>query len=136
MFIHNYFVMFTTISSIKLHQFTVPHTLIPSTKKAAAKVCARPSARSSFFLFLSSGVYCNSPSACFVASDGHSLRMYQAVIEAKKLLSELSNPEISVSYEIGFSNSAGCRRHHSDFSFSLNYQKPQFSVSLGSLKSQ
>ncbi|KAK5932313.1 hypothetical protein CgunFtcFv8_004030 [Champsocephalus gunnari] len=41
------------------------------------------------------GVYCNSPSACFVASDGHSLRLYQAVIEAKKLLSELSNPEIS-----------------------------------------
>ncbi|KAK6306749.1 hypothetical protein J4Q44_G00236740 [Coregonus suidteri] len=30
------------------------------------------------------GVYCNSPSACFVASDGHSLRLYQAVIEAKK----------------------------------------------------
>ncbi|CAG5924332.1 unnamed protein product [Menidia menidia] len=41
------------------------------------------------------GVYCNSPSACFVASDGQSLRLYQAVIEAKKLLSELSNPEIS-----------------------------------------
>ncbi|XP_040012399.1 dmX-like protein 1 isoform X3 [Xiphias gladius] len=41
------------------------------------------------------GLYCNSPSACFVASDGHSLRLYQAVIEAKKLLSELSNPEIS-----------------------------------------
>ncbi|XP_072289928.1 dmX-like protein 1 [Eucyclogobius newberryi] len=41
------------------------------------------------------GVYCNSPSACFVASDGHSLRLYQAVIEAKKLLSELSNSEIS-----------------------------------------
>lgn len=41
------------------------------------------------------GVYGNSPSACFVASDGHSLRLYQAVIEAQKLLSELSNPEIS-----------------------------------------
>ncbi|KAM4578772.1 dmX-like protein 1 isoform 1-T1 [Fundulus diaphanus] len=41
------------------------------------------------------GAYCNSPSACFVASDGQSLRLYQAVIEAKKLLSELSNPEIS-----------------------------------------
>uniref|UniRef100_A0A665T6Q4 Dmx like 1 n=1 Tax=Echeneis naucrates TaxID=173247 RepID=A0A665T6Q4_ECHNA len=41
------------------------------------------------------GVYCNSPSACFVASDGRSLRLYQAIIEAKKLLSELSNPEIS-----------------------------------------
>ncbi|KAG7489192.1 dmX 1 isoform X1 [Solea senegalensis] len=41
------------------------------------------------------GAYCYSPSACFVASDGHSLRLYQAVIEAKKLLSELSNPEIS-----------------------------------------
>ncbi|XP_055025061.2 dmX-like protein 1 isoform X2 [Misgurnus anguillicaudatus] len=41
------------------------------------------------------GEYGNSPSACFVASDGHSLRLYQAVIEAKKLLSELSNPDIS-----------------------------------------
>ncbi|KAM9392555.1 dmX-like protein 1 isoform 2-T2 [Pholidichthys leucotaenia] len=41
------------------------------------------------------GAYCNSPSACFVAGDGQSLRLYQAVIEAKKLLSELSDPEIS-----------------------------------------
>ncbi|XP_016107318.1 dmX-like protein 1 [Sinocyclocheilus grahami] len=41
------------------------------------------------------GVYGNSPSACFIASDGHSLRLYQAIIEAKKLLSELSNPDIS-----------------------------------------
>ncbi|XP_055486984.1 dmX-like protein 1 [Leucoraja erinacea] len=41
------------------------------------------------------GAYCNSPSACFVASDGRNLRLYQAVIDAKKLLSELSNPEIS-----------------------------------------
>lgn len=32
-----------------------------------------------------------------MASDGQSLRLYQAVIEAKKLLSELSNPEIAVS---------------------------------------
>ena len=35
-----------------------------------------------------------------MASDGHSLRLYQAVIEAKKLLSELSNPEISVSLSV------------------------------------
>ncbi|KTF88468.1 hypothetical protein cypCar_00038335, partial [Cyprinus carpio] len=41
------------------------------------------------------GVYGNSPSACFIASDGRSLRLYQAIIEAKKLLSELSNPDIS-----------------------------------------
>ncbi|XP_035165202.1 dmX-like protein 1 isoform X6 [Oxyura jamaicensis] len=41
------------------------------------------------------GAYCNSPSACFVASDGQHLRLYQAVIDAKKLLCELSNPEIS-----------------------------------------
>nr|XP_033784929.1 dmX-like protein 1 isoform X1 [Geotrypetes seraphini] len=41
------------------------------------------------------GTYCNSPSACFVASDGQYLRLYQAVIDAKKLLCELSNPEIS-----------------------------------------
>lgn len=44
-----------------------------------------------------SGAYCNSPSACFVASDGQHLRLYQAVIDAKKLLCEQSNPEISVS---------------------------------------
>ncbi|XP_065262878.1 dmX-like protein 1 isoform X4 [Emys orbicularis] len=41
------------------------------------------------------GAYCNSPSACFVASDGQYLRLYQAIIDAKKLLCELSNPEIS-----------------------------------------
>ncbi|XP_042685336.1 dmX-like protein 1 isoform X2 [Centrocercus urophasianus] len=41
------------------------------------------------------GAYCNSPSACFVASDGQHLRLYQAVIDAKKLLCEQSNPEIS-----------------------------------------
>ncbi|XP_012411170.1 dmX-like protein 1 isoform X6 [Trichechus manatus latirostris] len=41
------------------------------------------------------GAYCNSPSACFVASDGQYLRLYEAVIDAKKLLYELSNPEIS-----------------------------------------
>lgn len=41
------------------------------------------------------GAYCNSPSACFVASDGQYLRLYEAVIDAKKLLCELSNPEIS-----------------------------------------
>ncbi|XP_063050871.1 dmX-like protein 1 isoform X2 [Engraulis encrasicolus] len=43
------------------------------------------------------GQYGSSPSACFVANDGHSLRLYQAVIEAKKLLSEVSNPENSKS---------------------------------------
>ncbi|KAM6954473.1 dmX-like protein 1 [Aplochiton taeniatus] len=41
------------------------------------------------------GTYCNSPSACFVASDGHCLRLYQAVIEARKLLCELSHPDTS-----------------------------------------
>uniref|UniRef100_A0A8D2LJR4 Dmx like 1 n=1 Tax=Varanus komodoensis TaxID=61221 RepID=A0A8D2LJR4_VARKO len=41
------------------------------------------------------GAYCNSPSACFVASDGQHLRLYQAITDAKKLLGELSNPGIS-----------------------------------------
>ncbi|XP_066214296.1 dmX-like protein 1 [Saccopteryx leptura] len=43
------------------------------------------------------GAYCNSPSACFAASDGQYLRLYEAVTDAKKLLCELSNPEISLS---------------------------------------
>lgn len=35
----------------------------------------------------------NSPSACFVASDGKSLRVYQAVIDARTLLAEISSSE-------------------------------------------
>uniref|UniRef100_A0A673ZL48 Dmx-like 2 n=1 Tax=Salmo trutta TaxID=8032 RepID=A0A673ZL48_SALTR len=41
------------------------------------------------------GTYCNSSSACFVASDGKNLRLYQAVVDARKLLDELSDPETS-----------------------------------------
>ncbi|XP_026865664.2 dmX-like protein 2 isoform X1 [Electrophorus electricus] len=41
------------------------------------------------------GTYCNSASACFVASDGLNLRLYQAVVDARKLLDELSDPETS-----------------------------------------
>lgn len=50
-----------------------------------------------FFLLIFSGTYCNSASACFVASDGKNLRLYQAVVDARKLLDELSDPETSVS---------------------------------------
>ncbi|XP_034195925.2 rabconnectin-3 alpha isoform X1 [Osmia lignaria lignaria] len=35
----------------------------------------------------------NSPSACFVASDGECLRVYQAVIDARTLLAEVSSSE-------------------------------------------
>lgn len=35
----------------------------------------------------------NSPSACFVASDGECLRVYQAVIDARTLLAEVSISE-------------------------------------------
>ncbi|KAG8181368.1 hypothetical protein JTE90_008839 [Oedothorax gibbosus] len=37
------------------------------------------------------GSISNSPSACFVASDGHQLRIYQAVIDARTLLAEISS---------------------------------------------
>ena len=36
------------------------------------------------------GSITNSPSACFVASDGHRLRVYQAVIDARTLLAEMN----------------------------------------------
>ena len=36
------------------------------------------------------GTLSNSPSALFVASDGTSLRVYQAVIDARTILAELS----------------------------------------------
>lgn len=38
----------------------------------------------------------NSPSACFVASDGHCLRVYQAVIDARMLLAELNISPASI----------------------------------------
>lgn len=49
------------------------------------------------FVLCPSGTYCNSASACFVASDGKNLRLYQAVVDARKLLDELSDPDTSVS---------------------------------------
>ncbi|KAL1453926.1 hypothetical protein WDU94_010228 [Cyamophila willieti] len=39
------------------------------------------------------GSLSNSPSACFVASDGQGLRVYQAVIDARTLLAEISSSE-------------------------------------------
>ncbi|XP_058066512.1 dmX-like protein 1 [Anopheles bellator] len=39
------------------------------------------------------GPLSNSPSACFVASDGECLRVYQAVIDARTLLAEISSSE-------------------------------------------
>lgn len=39
------------------------------------------------------GSLSNSPSACFVASDGECLRVYQAVIDARSLLAEVSSSE-------------------------------------------
>lgn len=39
------------------------------------------------------GTLSNSPSACFVASDGKCLRVYQAVIDARTLLAEVSGAE-------------------------------------------
>ncbi|XP_022241502.1 dmX-like protein 2 isoform X2 [Limulus polyphemus] len=39
------------------------------------------------------GSISNSPSACFVASDGQQLRIYQAVIDARTLLAEVSSAE-------------------------------------------
>lgn len=61
----------------------------------------------------SSGTYCNSASACFVASDGKNLRLYQAVVDARKLLDELSDPETSVSehcYTLGKARQKVCGR--------------------------
>lgn len=49
-----------------------------------------------FYLFnlvfsTTQGSISNSPSACFVASDGLQLRIYQAVIDARTLLAEISS---------------------------------------------
>lgn len=37
------------------------------------------------------GPVANSPSACFIASDGHQLRVYQAVLDATSLLAEMAS---------------------------------------------
>lgn len=46
-----------------------------------------------YFSSTTLGNLSNSPSACFVASDGESLRVYQAVIDARTLLAEISISE-------------------------------------------
>jgi len=45
------------------------------------------------FISTTLGTLSNSPSACFVASDGECLRVYQAVIDARTLLAEVSSSE-------------------------------------------
>lgn len=62
------------------------------------------------FVLCFSGTYCNSASACFVASDGKNLRLYQAVVDARKLLDELSDPETSVSEHIYMTDITDCIR--------------------------
>ena len=48
----------------------------------------------SYFSFSTTlGSVSNSPSACFVASDGECLRVYQAVIDGRALLAEISTAE-------------------------------------------
>lgn len=42
----------------------------------------------------------NSPSACFVASDGQCLRVYQAVIDARTLLADISFKESRMEHDI------------------------------------
>lgn len=67
------------------------------------------------------GSYSNSPSACFVASDGENLRVYQAVIDARNLLAEISSSEmLSKKVDNGSMNSSNSDmssdnpfRHHS-----------------------
>lgn len=65
------------------------------------------------------GSLSNSPSACFVASDGECLRVYQAVIDARTLLAEISSSErrsrISdsmVSLSTDCSSENGMNHHH------------------------
>lgn len=62
-----------------------------------SELCALPNIKPAIFVLCLTGTYCNSASACFVASDGKNLRLYQAVVDARKLLDELSDPETSVS---------------------------------------
>lgn len=86
------------------HQSTVPslpcNTICKGNKHLISiyspALCVSFNLPSNYVLF-PSGTYCNSASACFVASDGKNLRLYQAVVDARKLLDELSDPETSVS---------------------------------------
>lgn len=60
------------------------------------------------------GSLSNSPSACFVASDGECLRVYQAVIDARTLLAEVSSSErrARVSADSMVSLSTDCSSEH------------------------
>lgn len=84
-----------------VHFVCILHLCIKPTKYAVDKIVINAFIGTAGFstnsLFCPSGTYCNSASACFVASDGKNLRLYQAVVDARKLLDELSDPETSVS---------------------------------------
>lgn len=60
-------------------------------KNFTSQMCCCSSRFAFFFLFSSTlGSVSNSPSSCFVASDGKCLRVFQAVIDARALLAEVN----------------------------------------------
>ncbi|RWS31393.1 dmX-like protein 2 [Leptotrombidium deliense] len=73
------------------------------------------------------GSISNSPSACFIASDGHQLRVYQAVIDARTLLAEVTaaqrkNRACDASFsasEDSTSSDLGMLKHHIGENFKI-----------------
>ncbi|KAI1301706.1 DmX-like protein 2 [Halotydeus destructor] len=62
------------------------------------------------------GPVANSPSACFIASDGHQLRIYQAIIDARTLLAEIAIAQRREEMnKHDFSRSASEDGHSSDY---------------------
>ena len=64
------------------------------------------------------GSLANSPSACFIASDGKQLRVYQAVIDARTILAEVSaaerrlNPQYGELSDDNSSDAGGISKHN------------------------
>ncbi|EPB75130.1 hypothetical protein ANCCEY_05799 [Ancylostoma ceylanicum] len=61
----------------------------PLCKSGGVKELARVA--SPFLAGCTLGTVCNSPSSCFIASDGRNLVIYQAVVDARGLLAEIYN---------------------------------------------
>lgn len=84
------------------------------------------------------GSLSNSPSACFVASDGECLRVYQAVIDARTLLAEVSSSErrarkfdSMVSLSTDCSSENGMNHHHTPLHNKINIVSQQSTARPG-----
>ena len=74
------------------------------------------------------GSISNSPSACFIASDGNQLHVYQSVIDARTLLAEMNSAHRTVSLDSSGSFEENAFNNNSNYGYTKSNLKDAFKI--------